>query len=123
MVYIDATSDILNMPDEIEVLLIHEADEDISAKNCPVRTIYIKDPNKDNSYIGKYVTQDNCGDDTLVKYRKYKKITPEANNLPLVFQAMTADESKNVFYHANQFMDIATISDDPDFSKRVQLPF
>ena len=74
-------------------------------------------------HIGKYVTQDNCGDDTLVKYRKYKKITPEANNLPLVFQAMTADESKNVYYHANQFMDITTISDDPDFSKRVQLPF
>lgn len=117
MVYIDATSDIMNMPDQIE------ADEEISAKNCPVGTIYIKDPNKDNSYIGKYVAQDICGDDTLIKYRKYQKIITEPNKLPLVFQAMTADESKNVFYHANQFMDITTISDDPDFLNRVQLPF
>lgn len=123
MVYIDATCDIVNMPDEIEVLLIHEDDDEISAKNCPVGTIYIKDPNKDNSYIGKYVVQDNCGDDTLIKYRKYQKIIPEPNKLPLVFQAMTSNESKNVFYHANQFMDITTISDDPDFRKRVQLPF
>lgn len=123
MVYIDATSDIMNMPNEIEVLLIHESDEKISAKNCPVGTIYIKDPNMDNSYIGKYVSQENCGDDTLIKYRKYRKIIPEPDKLPLVFQTMTADESKNVFYHANQFMDITTISDDPDFRKRVQLLF
>mgnify|MGYP003318727678 FL=1 len=67
--------------------------------------------------------QDNYGDDTLIKYRKYQKIIPEPNKMPLAFQAMTADENKNVFYHANQFMDITTISDDPDFRKRVQLPF
>ena len=123
MVYIDATCDIFNMPDEIQVLLIHEDDDEISAKNCPVGTIYIKDPNDDTSYIGKYVAQDNCGDDTLIKYRKYQKIIPEPNMLPLVFQAMNADENKNVFYHANRFMDITTISDDEDFLKRVQLPF
>lgn len=123
MVYIDATSDIIKMPDEIQVLLIHEEDGEISAKNCPVGTIYIKNPNKDNDYIGKYVTQDFCGDDTLIKYRKYQKIIMEPNAFPLSFQAMNADESKNVFYHSNPFMDITTISDDDDFLMRVQLPF
>ena len=123
MVYIDATCDIVNMPDKIEVLLIHEADEEISARNCPVGTIYIKDPNQDDNYIGKYVAQDQCGDDTLIKYRKYQKVIPEPNKPALLFQAMIADENKNVFYHANQFMDIITVSDDPDFSKSVQLPF
>lgn len=123
MVYIDATCNITNMPDKIEVLLIDEDDEKISAKNCPVKTIYIKDPNEDHSYIGKYVTQDNCGDDTLLKYRRYQKFIPGASGLSLAFQAMTADESKNVFYHANPFMDITTVSDDQDFLNRVQLPF
>lgn len=123
MVFIYATCGINNMPYEIQVLLIHEDDDKISAKNCPVGTIYIKDPNDDTSYIGKYVAQDNCGDDTLINYRKYQKIVPEPNFLPLAFQAMNADESKNVFYHVIQFMDITTISDDEDFLKRVQLPF
>lgn len=123
IVYIDATSDIINMPNEIEVLLMREYDDKIIAKNCPVKTIYIKDPNMDNNYIGKYVTQDNCGDDTLIKYRKYQKVVPELNALPLGFQAMTEDESKNVFYHANHFMDITTVSDDELFLRRVQIPF
>lgn len=123
IVHVDATGDILNMPDEIEVLLIHETEGEIYARNCPVGTIYIKDPNKDNSYIGKYVAHDNCGDDTLIKYRKYQKYVPEENDLPLGFQAMTAVESKNIFYRANQFMDITTVSDDFDFLERVQVPF
>lgn len=124
MVYIDATCAVENMPDEIQVLLVQEVDKEILAKNCSVGTIYIKDPDEDNTYIGKYVSQENCGDDTLIRYRKYQKIIPESSDkLPLVFQAMTADESKNVFYHVNYFMDIKTVSDDPDFIKRVQLPF
>lgn len=122
-VYIDATTDIANMPDEIEVLLVCEIDGEITAKNCPINTIYIKDPQTDHNYIGRYITTDICGDDTLLKYRKYQKYPYIEGTLPLCFQAMSEAENKGVFYHANPFMDITTISDDEDFLKRVQLPF
>lgn len=111
------------MPDEIEVLLVCEIDGEITANNCPINTIYIKDPQTDHNYIGRYITTDICGDDTLLKYRKYQKYPYIEGTLPLCFQAMSEAENKGVFYHANPFMDITTISDDEDFLKRVQLPF
>lgn len=123
MPYIDAFADIENMPDEIEVLFLREHDGEILAKNCPINTLYIKDPNDDLKYIGTYVTNDTYGDDTLLKYRKYRKIPYTEDMLPLCYQAMNDPESKEVFYHSNPFMNIKTVSDDEDLIKRVQLPF
>ena len=123
IVYIDANKDIANMPDEIEVLLACEIDGEIAAKNCQINTIYIKDPQTNHNYIGRYTTTDIAGDDTLLKYRKYKKYPHVEGTLPLCFQAASEAENKDVFYHANPFMEITTMSDDEDFLKRVRLPF
>ena len=123
IVYIDATTDISNMPDEIEVLLAHEIDGEIIANNCPINTIYIKEPKTDHNYLGRYIANDIYGNDTLLKYRKYKKYPYIEGTLPLRFQAMTEADNKGVFYHINPFMNIITTSDDEDFLKSVQLPF
>lgn len=123
LAYIDATDCISKMPEEIQVMLIAESDGEISAKTCPIDTIYIKDPCKDHWYTGKYVAEDEYGEDTLVRYRKYNKETYQEGTLPLSFQAMDDPKQKNIFYHANMFMDVHTVSDDDDFIKRVQLPF
>lgn len=115
MAYIDAFDDISNMPDEIEVLFLREYDGEIIAKNCPINTLYIKDPQDDLKYIGTYVATDICGDDILLKYRKYRKIPYTEGMLPLCYQAMNDPESKEVFYHGNPFMNIRTVSDDEVF--------
>ena len=123
MPYIVGTTDIANMPEAIQVLLLVERSDKIYAKNCPFDTIYIKGPNGDFDYIGKYITSDSFGDDTLVHYRTYSKVPHNSNDIPLCFQAMEDPKQKGIFYHANMFMDINTISDDDDFIKRTQLTF
>ena len=123
LAYLESNSDIAGMPDEIEVLFACERDGMILAKNCPINTIYIKNALKDHDYIGKYVTSDPYGDDTLLVYRKYKKIPYDGKSLPLCFQAKEDPENNGVFYHANPFMEITVVSDDEGFCKRTQLPF
>ena len=86
IVYIDATTNIENMPNEIEVLLACEIDGKIKAKNCPANIIYIKDPKTNQYYLEKYVVCDNyenCDNDILLKYRKYKKHT--LKKVPIYF--------------------------------------
>ena len=128
IVYIDAVTTAENMPDEIQVLLvaeIHDGDkvQEIQAKNAPFKTIYIKDPTKDHTYLGKYVSEDDIGEDELLRFRKYSKVLNQQGDYPLVFQAMIDPQNKGVFYHSNPFMNITMISDDDDFIKRVSLPF
>lgn len=125
MVYIDANTEIENMPDEIEVLLAAENEGEIFAKNCPVKNIYIKNPQAESNYdyLGQYISDDSFGDDILLKYRKYKKQPHLEGSLPLACQAMLDPESKGTFYHANPFMDIISVSDDKEFQQRAQLPF
>ena len=122
IVYIDGVGDITTMPDTIEVLLANEVGGEIIAKNCPVNQIYIKDPKVDN-YWGRYIASEPYGDDTLLKYRRYKKQPHIEGTLPLGFQAMTNEENLGIFYHKNPFMDIISNSDDKDFLNRIQIPF
>lgn len=121
--YIVGMADVAQMPETIQVLLIAEGSDEIYVKNCPFDTIYVKGPNDDFDYIGKYITSDPCGDDSLVQYRTYSKVPYHSNDLPLYLQAMVDPKQKGIFYHANMFMDIKTVSDDAEFNKRVQLPF
>ena len=126
--YIDANTTLENMPDEIQVLFVFEKDDgdnerEIQAKNVPFGTIYIKDPTKENAYIGKYTAEDDIGEDDLLRFRKYKKVIPQQGELPLFLQAMNDPENKGTFYHSNPFFSIITVSDDEDFLKRVSLPF
>ena len=124
MPYILGKTDIANMPETIQVLLIAEISDKIYAKNCPFDTIYVKGPKSDFDYIGKYITSDPYyGDDTLIQYRTYSKVPHHANDLPLCFQAMEDPKQKGIFYHKNMFMEITCKSDDDNFQKRIQLPF
>ena len=95
----------------------------VYAQNSPFETIYVKGPNGDFDFVGKYVAETPCGEDILLQYRKYKKIIHEKADIPLCFQAMHDPSQKGKFYHANMFTDIHTITDDEAFGKRVHLPF
>ena len=128
MAYIDAATTAENMPDEIQVLLVAKPQDDnetkeIRAQNAPFNTIYIKDPTKENTYLGKYVAEDDIGEDDLLRFRKYRKVLNQQADYPLAYQAMMDPQNKGVFYHCNPFMRITTISDDNDFLKRISLPF
>jgi len=123
MVFIETSQDISVMPNEISVLLLNRLnDGEICCKNCSINTIYVKNEGTDREYIGKYVSDEPIGDDTLLKYRKYKKVCPTANELPFEFQAMLACKENPVFYKSNPFMDFTTVSDDDQFLARIQLP-
>lgn len=128
MAYIEANTDINNMPEQIQVLLIAEIQDgnggsEIVAKNCPFDTIYIKEPSKELSYIGKYVTEDIFGVDELLRFRRYTKVYQNERELPLMLQAMTDEKQKGTYYHANPFVNVITVSDDDSFLNRVSVPF
>lgn len=124
VVYIETSEDICLMPDEISILLLSKSEDgEIYSKNCEVDTVYVKSTNSDHDYIGKYVAIEAFGDDTLLKYRKYRKECQAPNALPLCYQAMDEWKKKPIFYKANPFLDFTTVSDDNSFLARVQLPF
>ena len=115
------------MPDEIEVLFVAKiiddsADYDLIAINCPFDTLYVKKPLSEHEYIGKYVAQNNIGDDSLLRFRKYKK---DINTSPnkLWIEASTDEKQRGVFFHRNCYVTIHTISTDDEFRTRVSFPF
>lgn len=123
IVFFETNKDISAMPNEISVLLLNRlSDGEICCKNCSINTIYVKKEGTDQEYIGKYVTNEPIGDDTLFKYRKYEKVFPTANELPFDIQAMLVWKENPVFYKSNPFIDITTVSDDDQFLTRIQLP-
>lgn len=123
IVFIETSQDISAMPDEISVLLLNRLnDGEISCKNCSINTIYVKKEETDREYIGKYIASEPIGDDTLLRYRKYSKVCPTANELPFEFQAMHEFRENPVFYKSNPFMDLTTVSDDDQLLARIQLP-
>lgn len=120
VVFIDSQDDIDKLSDEISVLLLHLFDDgEIYSKNCEIDTILIR--KSKHEYIGKYVAEEPYGDDTLVKYRKYKK-DPQTGQIVHI-QAMMDWKKNPVFYKANPYMDFTTVSDDDEFLNRVQIPF
>ena len=130
LAYLECDSEIDSMPDEIQVLLVAEMhhsenDVEIVAKNCPFNTIYIKDvaSEEEHHYIGKYVAEDETGEDNLFRFRKYRKVVPTSDDYNYVIEAMRDESTKGIFYHKNPFIDIKTVSDDEEFLNRVALPF
>ena len=123
MPYIDMINDIKSMPDTIQVLLVAKHSGKVYAQNSPFETIYVKGPNGNFDFVGKYVAETLYGEDALLQYRKYKKVIHQKTDIPLCFQAMNDPSQKGVFYHANMFVDIQTITDDKDFEQRVLLIF
>jgi len=123
MVFIETKLDISAMPDEIGVLLLNRlSDGEICCMNCSINTIYVKKEGTDREYIGRYVANEPIGDDTLFKYRKYEKVCPTANELPLEYQAMLLWKENPVFYKSNHFIGFTTVSNDNQFLARIQLP-
>jgi len=119
VVFIEATDKIENLPNVIQVLLLHRFDNgEIRSKNCEIDTILVRE--SEHKYIGRYIADEPYGDDTLLKYRKYRKDTRTGQEV--YFQAMLDWKKKPIFYKANPFMDFITVSDDNEFLKRVQLP-
>lgn len=125
LVYIETNDSIENMPDEIRVLLLNKSAEgEIFYKNCSFDKILVNKDGVDYNYIGEYVAEEPCGDDTLIKYRKYKKHTVEHPEVFFV-QAMTdwQNNPNKTFFKVNPFISFKTVSDDENFMKMIQLPF
>lgn len=125
VIYIsEETNGIAQMPDEIEVLLLRQYDDgEIVSKNCEIDTIYVRSQNDEHHYVGKYECIEPCGDDTLLRYRRYKKEILEPDKYPILYGIMQNWKTKHLFYHNNPFIDITTVSDMDEFLGRVQLPF
>ena len=125
VVYIpEETNGIEQMPDEIEILLLTQYnDGEIVSKNCELKTIYVCSQTERNKYVGKYEAVESCGDDTLLRYRRYKKTVLDPAKHPVLFDIIQEWKQKKLFYHKNPFMEITTVSDMDEFIERVQLPF
>lgn len=126
VVFIDEDTDgIVGMPEEIEVLLLQKLeDRSIAKQNCKIDTIYVcQQQDGIDKYVGKYEAAELCGDDSLLRYRRYRKTVVDPKKSPLLFEIMDNWKKAPVFYHSNHFMDITTITDVDEFAGRVQLPF
>lgn len=120
--YIESADDISAMPEEISILLLNKCEDGtIYCKNCSIDTILVKKVGTEHEYTGRYIAEEACGDDTLLRYRKYHKDTVTGH---IAFIKTTMEWRQNqIFYKANPFIDFTAISDDDEFLKRIQLPF
>lgn len=120
--YIETSDDISTMPEEISVLLLSRCEDGtIYCKNCSLDTILVKKAGTKYEYIGRYIAEDPCGDDTLLRYRKYHKDT--ATGEIAFFKTIMEWKEKPIFYKANPFIKFTTVSDDNELLTRMQLPF
>lgn len=65
-VYIETSTVMSAMPNEINVLLLNQIDGTIYGMNCNFNTILVKKKGTENEYIGRYIAVDNQIDDTLI---------------------------------------------------------
>ena len=114
--YITA-ADFNAMPDEIRVLLISETPEDIASHCCPFTQILIRDVDE-KTILGRYIADEEVGDDCLLHYRKYRKDSDTAGAACLYYIM----QEPTMFYHNNRFFTITAVSDDDEFLGRVTLP-
>lgn len=122
IVYIETSDDISSMPEEISILLLNKCENGtIYCKNCSFDTVLIKKIGTESEYIGRYIADDLCGDDTLLRYRKYHKDTVTGESA--LYKTILEWKEKPIFYKANPFIDFVAISDDNEFLKRIQHPF
>lgn len=115
--YITTEDTFDSMPDEIYVLLVKDDGEDITAHECPFNTILITGKESIN-ILGRYIADEAVGDDCLLSYRKYVK-DKKVKGIPCMFYLR---QESTVFYHANPYFDVESISDDEVFLRRVSLP-
>lgn len=58
-------------------------------------------------------------DDCLLHYRKYRKDTEIIGGICMFYE----QQEKTVFYHANPYFNVESISDDNEFLTRTSMPF
>lgn len=72
-----------------------------------------------NDVLGRYIAEDTIGDDCLLHYRKYRKDTDVKGVDCLLY----AQQEKTVFYHANPYFNVVSVSDDDCFLARTSMLF
>lgn len=116
--YISVGTTFEAMPDEIYVLLINDSGEDVFAHESPFNTILITGDTNIN-VLGRYIADEEIGDDCLLHYRKYVK-DKNVKGIPCMFYVQ---QEKTVFYRNNPYFSIDSVSDDNEFLMRTSLPF
>ena len=116
--YITATVDFDSMPDELFILLVKEADDQVYSHVCPFNTILITGDTNLN-VLGRYYAENPViNEDCLLYYRKYIKDKSVTGEISMYY----AQQEKTVYYHSNPYFSVDTISDDETFLARVSLP-
>lgn len=116
--YIEANSSFDTMPDELYILLVTEREDDIYAHECPFNTILVTG-SSNIDVLGRYKAEDVIGDDCLLHYRKYRKDTEVIGGICMFYE----QQEKTVFYHANPYFNVESVSDDDAFLTRTSMPF
>jgi len=115
--YIDVEGDFDSMHEELYILLVRDDDE-IYSHECPFNTILVTgDRNID--VLGRYIAEDIVGDDCLLHYRKYVKDNAVKGSICKFY----THQEETVFYHANPYFNVESVSDDEQFLRRTSLPF
>ena len=115
--YIEVNGSFDTMPDELYILLVTEREDDIYAHECPFNTILVTG-SSNIDVLGRYKAEDVIGDDCLLHYRKYRKDTEIIGGICMFYE-----QQKTVFYHANPYFNVESISDDNEFLTRTSMPF
>lgn len=116
--YIEVNGSFDTMPDELYILLVTEREDDIYAHECPFNTILVTG-SINIDVLGRYKAEDVIGDDCLLHYRKYRKDTEIIGGICMFYE----QQEKTVFYHANPYFNVESISDDNEFLTRTSMPF
>lgn len=116
--YIDGYKSLNEAPNEIELLLVANEEDTFYSQNAPFEYILIKGQG-DYEILGRYISEEELHEDTLLKYRKYKKDTEHVGG---VCMALVAINKEPVFYKVNPFFNVTTVSDDKKFLARTQIP-
>lgn len=121
VIYFESADDISTLPDEIAILLLNRCDDGvIYCKNCNIDAILVKKAGTEHEFIGRYVADEPCGDDTLLRYRKYHKDTQAGQ---VAFVKTTFEwKAHKTFYKWNPYISFTTVSDDNFFLARSQMP-
>jgi hypothetical protein len=72
VVFIEVQDSLDELPDELRILLVNDKD-DVLSLNCEYDEILVRDKNE--KYIGQYVKDEDIVNDSLFRYRRYKKDT------------------------------------------------
>ncbi|EHO26993.1 hypothetical protein HMPREF0981_02339 [Erysipelotrichaceae bacterium 6_1_45] len=116
--YIEVNGSFDTMPDELYILLVTEREDDMYAHECPFNTILVTG-SSNIDVLGRYKAEDVIGDDCLLHYRKYRKDTEIIGGICMFYE----QQEKTVFYHANPYFNVESISDDNEFLTRTSMPF